>query len=216
MKTHRSPGADGIPSNFLRAALSDRESYLEWLASDPRLELPEPSLPMTDSILGVAQRAWKNGTIPPDWMDSVVVSLAKKGDLTEPNNYRGISLMSTTLKILCVILVDRINTSAEAAHRFSPSQASFRRLKEAVTQTACLVEALKRRRLAHQPTLGLFIDLKKAYDMVPHEALFAKLRRFGIRGRCLDFIGGLYGRSTIRMRLGHGSGAAFAAPFALL
>jgi hypothetical protein len=149
-------------------------------------------------------------------MDSVVVSLAKKGDLTEHNNYRGISLMSTTLKILCVILVDRINTSAEAAHRFSPSQAGFRRLEEAVTQAACLVEALKRRRLAHQPTLGLFIDLKKAYDMVPHEALFAKLRRFGIRGRCLEFIRGLYGRSTIRVRLGHGSGAAFTAPFALL
>jgi hypothetical protein len=159
---------------------------------------------MTDSILGVAQCAWKSGTIPPDWMDSIVVSLAKKGDLTEPNNYRGISLMSTTLKILCVILVNRINTSAEAAHCFSPSQAGFRRLEEAVTQAACLVEALKRHCLAHQPTLGIFIDLKKAYDMVPHEGLFAKLRRFGIRGRCLEFIRGLYGWSTIQVRLGHG------------
>jgi exonuclease III len=216
MKTHRSPGADGIPTDFLRACLEERVRHKAWLASNPRPDQPEPPTHMTSAILGIAQRSWKTGTIPPEWMDSVVVSLAKKGDLTDPNNYRGISLMSTTLKILCVILVDRINTSAEAARRFSPSQAGFRRLEEAVTQAACLVEALKRRRLAHLPTLGLFIDLKKAYDMVPHEGLFAKLRRFGIRGRCLTFIRGLYGRSTIRVRLGHGSGAAFTEPFALL
>jgi hypothetical protein len=115
-----------------------------------------------------------------------------------------------------VILVHRINTSAQAANRFSPSQAGFCQLGEAVTQAACLAEALKRRRLAHLPTLGLFIDLKKAYNMVPHEALFAKLCRFGIRTRCLAFIRGLYGRSTIRVRLGHRAGAAFTAPFALL
>jgi hypothetical protein len=124
--------------------------------------------------------------------------------------------MSTALKIICVILSDRINTAAEAEHRFSPSQAGFRRLEECVTQAACLVEALKRRRIAGLESFGLFIDLKKAYDMVPHEGLFAKLRRFGIRGRAYAFIVGLYRRSTIRVRLGHGTGAAYTDAFRLL
>jgi hypothetical protein len=123
--------------------------------------------------------------------------------------------MSTCLKILCVILSDRINTAAEAARRFSPSQAGFRRLEECITHAACLVEAIQRRRLAGLPTFGPFIDLKKAYDMVPHEAVFAKMRRFGICGRCYDYIVALYKRSTIHVRLGHGTGAVYTEPFNL-
>jgi hypothetical protein len=51
--------------------------------------------------------------------------------------------------------------------------------------------------------------------MVPQEAVFAKMRRMGIRGRCYDFIVALYRRSTIRVRLGHGTGAAYTEPFDL-
>jgi len=73
--------------------------------------------------------------------------------------------MSTTLKIICAILVDRINNSAEAAGHFS---------LEVVT-SGLLLEALKRH-LAHLPALGLFFNLEKVYDMVPYESLFLKLQ----------------------------------------
>jgi hypothetical protein len=183
-------------------------------AGRPR-EDQEPSLFMSTALLDLLNCAWSTGTVVDDWVESIVVSLPKKGDLTDPGNYRGISLMSTCLKILCVILSDRINTAAEAAGRFSPSQAGFRRLEECITHAACLVEAIQRQRLAGLPTYGLFIDLKKAYDMVPHEAVFAKMRRFGVRGRCYDYIVALYKRSTIRVRLGHGNGAVYTEPFDL-
>jgi len=51
--------------------------------------------------------------------------------------------------------------------------------------------------------------------MVPHEAMFAKLRRFGIRGRCYKFLVELYRRSTIRVRVGSGPSAAFTEAFDL-
>jgi hypothetical protein len=111
-----------------------------------------------------------------------------------------------------MILSNCINTAAEAASRFSLSQVGFRRLEECITHAACLVEAIQQRRLAGLPTFGLFIDLKKAYDMVPHEAVFAKMRRFGIGGRCYDFIVALYRRSIC---LCYGTGAAFTDPFDL-
>jgi hypothetical protein len=246
MKTHRAPGGDGIPTDFYRAALKEKQRHEEWVAEKAKKggkngggginfgsesegesqgdangddkeddEEQEPSLFMTAALLDLLNCAWKTGTVVEDWVESIVISLPKKGDLTDPGNYRGISLMSTCLKIACVILSDRINTAAEAARRFSPSQAGFRRLEECITHAACLVEAIQRRRLKGLPTFGLFIDLKKAYDMVPHEAVFAKMRRFGIRGRCYDFIVALYRRSTIRVRLGHGTGAAFTDPFNL-
>ncbi|KAK4525908.1 hypothetical protein GAYE_SCF18G3817 [Galdieria yellowstonensis] len=43
-----------------------------------------------------------------------------------------------------------------------------------------------------RPTYACFINLRKAFDRVPHEALFRKLESLGIRGRCLEFYRGLY------------------------
>lgn len=55
----------------------------------------EPSLFMTMALLDLLNCAWSTGTVVDDWVESIVVSLPKKGDLTNPGNYRGILLMST-------------------------------------------------------------------------------------------------------------------------
>ncbi|KAK4527847.1 hypothetical protein GAYE_SCF46G5779 [Galdieria yellowstonensis] len=43
-----------------------------------------------------------------------------------------------------------------------------------------------------RPTYACFIDLRKAFDRDPHEALFRKLESLGIRGRCLELYRWLY------------------------
>jgi len=48
----------------------------------------------------------------------------------------------------------------------------------------------------------LFVDVKKAYDTVPHEAMFAKLQRFGVRGRLLQYLRALYASSRFDVRTG--------------
>ena len=112
--------------------------------------------------------------------------------------------MSTSLKVLTIILSERLNTFAETNNLFSVSQAGFRRSEECVTQAACMIDTLQRRKLKDMSTFVTFIDFKKAYDMVPHGALFAKLKSLGIRGRCLEFLQGLYSSSTVQVRLGIG------------
>jgi hypothetical protein len=218
MKKHSAPGSDGIPSDFYGACMTDKADYEAWLeAVGMCLGEPPPAPPcyMTHAILAVIVLAWDHSLVPDDWTDSVVVSIPKKGDLSDTGNYRGISLMCTALKILCVLMSERINLSAERLNRFSPCQAGFRRLEECVTHAACFVEILQRRRLMGLTSFALFVDLKKAYDMVPQEALFAKLRRFGIRGKCYRFVVELYRRSTIRVRVGCGPSASFTEAFSL-
>ena len=83
--------------------------------------------------------------------------------------------MATILKVLTIILSDRLNSQAEAHGLFHETQAGFRRREECVTQAVCVIEILQRRKIMGQTTFATFIDLKKAYDMVPHGALFAKL-----------------------------------------
>ena len=47
-----------------------------------------------------------------------------------------------------------------------------------------------------------FVDFQKAYDRVPHEALLAKLRYYGVTGRTYSFIETLYSRSVMQIRVG--------------
>jgi hypothetical protein len=43
---------------------------------------------------------WNKEELPEKWKESVIVPIYKKGDRTDCSNYRGISLLSTTYKLL--------------------------------------------------------------------------------------------------------------------
>ena len=46
--------------------------------------------------------------MPEEWKESIIVPIYKKGDTTDCSNYRGISLLPTTYKILSNILLSRL------------------------------------------------------------------------------------------------------------
>ena len=175
-----------------------------------------PPTHMTDCLLKMANFAFKHGMVAAMWAISEVVSIPKKGDLADMNNYRGIALMTTALKVVTVVLSKRMNQELEGANFFHPAQAGFRTLEECVTQVAAVVEGCQRRRLSGEATFLTFIDLKKAYDTVPHRGLFAKLSRAGVRGKCLAFIQGLYTDNALAVRVGCGKNARCSPEAALL
>jgi hypothetical protein len=48
---------------------------------------------------------WSKDEFPDQWKESIIVPVHKKGDKTDSNNYHGISLLSTSYKILSNILL---------------------------------------------------------------------------------------------------------------
>jgi hypothetical protein len=48
---------------------------------------------------------WNKEELPDQWKESIIVPVHKKGDKTDCNNYRGISLLSTSYNILSNILL---------------------------------------------------------------------------------------------------------------
>jgi hypothetical protein len=56
---------------------------------------------------------WNKEELPEEWKESITVPIYKKGDETDCNNYRGISLLPTTYKILSNILLSRLIPYAE-------------------------------------------------------------------------------------------------------
>jgi hypothetical protein len=51
---------------------------------------------------------WNKEELPHQWKESIVIPIHKKGDKTDCSNYRGISLLSTSYKILSNILLSRL------------------------------------------------------------------------------------------------------------
>jgi len=72
--------------------------------------------------------------------------------------------------------------------------------EECAAQVTALVECVQRRwNKEMRPNYGSFIDLRKAFDRVLHEALFRELKGLDIRGRCLEFYCGLYHSSLTQI-----------------
>jgi hypothetical protein len=85
LKKYNSPGSDQIPSELIQAGG----------------ELLQPAIhKLINSI-------WNKEEFPVQWKESLIVPDHKKGDKTDCNNYRGISLLSTSYNILSNILLLR-------------------------------------------------------------------------------------------------------------
>jgi len=56
---------------------------------------------------------WNKEELPEEWKESTIAPIHKKGDKTDCNNYRGISLLPTSHKILSNILLSRLILYAE-------------------------------------------------------------------------------------------------------
>jgi hypothetical protein len=91
LKSHKSPGTDQIPAELIKAGGRTIHCAIQKL------------------IISI----WNKQKLPEEWKKSIIVPLYKKGDKTEFNNYRGISLLSTTYKILSIILFSRLIPYAE-------------------------------------------------------------------------------------------------------
>jgi hypothetical protein len=51
---------------------------------------------------------WNKDELPDQWKESIIVPIHKKGDKTDCNNYREISLLSTSYNVLLNILLSRL------------------------------------------------------------------------------------------------------------
>jgi hypothetical protein len=78
--------------------------------------------------------------LPEEWKESIVVPICKKGDKTDCSNYRRISLVLTTYKIVSNILLSRLTTGKDMvmtrdqnvgqSHKINNDNSSFERVEE--------------------------------------------------------------------------------------
>lgn len=70
------------------------------------------------------QKIWDEDTIPKDWSKGLIFKLQKKGDLSNCNNWRGITLLSIPSKVFCRILLKRVDRAID--HKLREEEAGLR------------------------------------------------------------------------------------------
>jgi hypothetical protein len=78
LKMYKLPGSDQIPAEMIQAGGETLVSV----------------------IYNLINPIWNKEELPDPWKESIIVPVHKGSDRTECNNYHGISLLSTSYKIL--------------------------------------------------------------------------------------------------------------------
>jgi hypothetical protein len=121
LKRCKSPGADQIPAELIQAGGGTLRS----------------------EIYKLIKLIWNKEELPHQWKESIVVPIHKKGDKTVCGNYRGISLPSTSNKILSNILLARLTPYADEI--IEDHQCEFRRNRSTNYQIFYILQILKKK-----------------------------------------------------------------------
>lgn len=166
LNPHKAPGPDKLPARFLK---------------DYANELAPPMALLFQSSLN-------HGILPDDWKIASVTPIFKKGDKTDPSNYRPISLTCITCKILEHIIHCAIINHLEINDTLSDTQHGFRKKRSCETQLILTCNDFAKNLNKHYQTDVILLDFSKAFDKVPHQRLLSKLHNYGIRHNTLNWI----------------------------
>ena len=130
----------------------------------------------------------QSGIFPRIFKTAKVVPLHKGNDIEILDNYRPISLLPVISKILERIVYNFMVEHLEKNQVLFPKQFGFRRRHSTSDAALSLVWDILEAFDKNLMVLGIFIDLRKAFDTVSHTLILRKLSLLGINGSELDWL----------------------------
>ena len=155
---------------------------------------------LLDEVIEMVQFMFENPahTWEKELKVGLVCPLFKKGDINNPNNYRGVCLLPMGSRILARIMADRLRIWAEHMDLLDDNQAGFRKGRSTADVTQLMLriwedtEDLRDRIVAEGGQINKedlpaarLLDLRKAYPRVNKYALWKILEMYGMGEKCL-------------------------------
>ena len=159
LKTNKSPGYDEISSNVIINCFSELNDPLKYLF----------------------EKSIEKGVFPDALKIARVTPLFKGGDPSNISNYRPISVLPCFSKILERIMYNRLHKYLSTEKLLYSKQFGFQTGRSTVHAIVKLVDQIYESFEKYHYTLGVFIDLLKAFDAVDHTILIKKLEMYGIK-----------------------------------
>jgi hypothetical protein len=128
-----------------------------------------------------------SGVFPNKFKDTRVVPIFKTGSPLSPDNYRPIALVNSFSKILEKIVATSLFNHLDINELLYIHQYGFQRGKSTEHNLIHITNYIGQALNDGNWCIGVFLDLKKAFDTVQHDILLKKLAKFGINGNILDW-----------------------------
>ncbi|KAK3567195.1 hypothetical protein QTP86_012679 [Hemibagrus guttatus] len=184
MKSGKAVGPDDIPVEVWKCL---GEAAVEFLAS-------------------LFNRVLESEKMPEEWRRSVLVPIFKnKGDVQSCSNYRGIKLMSHTMKVWERVVEARLRKVVEICEQ----QYGFMPRKSTTDAIFALRILMEKYRDGQRELHCVFVDLEKAYDRVPREELWYCMRKSGVAEKYVRVVQDMYERSRTVVRCAVGQTEEF-------
>lgn len=174
-----SPGPDGIPYAILTILLNH---------------------PATGQLaLDVYNDALLYNKFPPSWLQTCMVLLPKKGDLSSLQNWRPISLINADAKVFTRFINARLMLYMNKC--ISTNQMGFmknRFIGEQGMIVQCIQEVASK---THSDSIALLLDQQKAYDRIHFEYLQQCMQAFNIPTVIINAVTSLFSSTMIQVNV---------------
>ena len=135
------------------------------------------------------------------WNNSLITPLHKKGPRNNPDNYRAVAVGSAVGKLYSSLLLSRLQSFRKHNCPDHANQLGFCPGAQTCDHLFTLQTLVDKFKKARRPLYGVFIDLRKAFDSVPRQALFYKLARMGITGNFYRALRTMYSSTTSQIKI---------------
>ena len=146
----------------------------------PGRVLKECAREIAPSLTKLCNLSLSLGEFPSQWKRANVVPVYKKGDRNLCDNYRPVSLLCITSKILEKAVFNKL--SDILLSKLSKIQHGFLRGRSTITQLLGVINDISSNLDIAGQTDIIYLDFSKAFDSVSHKLLLHKIKKYGING----------------------------------
>lgn len=151
------------------------------------------------ALIILFNRCLEEGKIPDTWRNAEVIILFKKGDRTNIENYRPISLLSVLYKLLSKIITNRLNNKFDF---YQPvEQAGFRSSFSTLDHIQTIRTLIEKCTEYNVPLHLAFVDYKKAFDSLETWAVMEAMSNARIDSRYTNLIEDIYKDATLHVKI---------------